>query len=50
MEAQNVKEKAQEVLMKQLEILENGDSAEKNAAIKAMDAILEMLKTLPYLV
>ena len=46
MQFQNVKDKAEEVLMKQLEILENGDPIERNTAIHIMNAVSEMLKVI----
>lgn len=46
MRYKKVKKKAESVLMKQLEILENGDSLEKGTAIRVMTAVSELLKVI----
>lgn len=41
-----VKKKAESVILKQLEILEDGDSLEKGTAIRVLTAVSEMLKVI----
>lgn len=46
MRFKEVKKKAESVLMKQLEILENDESTEKGTAIRVMTAVSELLKVI----
>lgn len=46
MNFEKVVEKAKGVLMKQLEILENGKTTEKETAIMVVTAVSEMLKVI----
>lgn len=43
---EKVKKKAERVIVKQLEILEDGKTTEKETAIRAMIAVSEMLKVI----
>lgn len=46
MRFKKVREKAEIVILQQLEILEKGKSTEKETAIRAMNAVSEMLKVI----
>lgn len=46
MRFKKVKKKAESVILKQLEILEEGNSLEKGTAIRVLTAVSEMLKVI----
>lgn len=46
MRFKKVKKKAESVILKQLEILEEGKPTEKETAIRVMNAVSEMLKVI----